>query len=238
MLIVACANQKGGSAKTTTAVNLAGFLAADHGKRVVLVDLDSQAGASAALGALPAEDAPTVTDALGGAGWPLYGTAVDNLHVVPSSFDLALVSNVNASQLRGRLAELDADVVVLDTAPAATSLGVAALGAADWVLIPVECRPLAYRGLATQMEMLSALGVKRSRVLILPTRLDRRTKLSPEMHALIVEDYGARVLPPIPENTALATAMVYQQPICTFQRSSTGGKAYAALAATFARKRA
>ncbi|HOR93536.1 MAG TPA: AAA family ATPase, partial [Spirochaetota bacterium] len=89
--IISISNQKGGVGKTTTAVNLAAFLA-EKGKRVLIVDIDPQANAGFGLGVNVEEMETTVYEVLIGqlpVEDAIYKTTIDNLHIVPSNMNLA-----------------------------------------------------------------------------------------------------------------------------------------------------
>ncbi|MDQ2808372.1 MAG: AAA family ATPase [Chloroflexota bacterium] len=156
-IIIALANQKGGVGKTTTAVNVAAELAR-LGLRVVLVDLDSQANATQALGIDPLA-VPFTTYHLLVGDVPVADILIDTaygLQLIPSHIDVAaaegeLDRKVNREQrLARRLSELPAgvDVVLIDCPPSLTLLTLNALTAAQWVLLPLQTEPFAVSGLA------------------------------------------------------------------------------------------
>jgi len=155
--IIALANQKGGVGKTTTAVNVAAELVR-AGLHVVVVDLDSQANATQALGIDPLDVKYTTYHLLVG-DVPVSEILIDTeygVQLIPSHIDVAVAEGeldrkVNREKrLARRLEELPAgvDVVLIDCPPSLTLLTLNALTAAQWVLVPLQTEPFAVSGLA------------------------------------------------------------------------------------------
>ena len=157
-VVVAVVNNKGGVGKTTTAVNLAAALAS-AGRRVLLVDLDSQASASIWCGIRRGRLKPSAASVLlhdFPIGQAIRSTSTDNLDILPGSIDLAsadiALANVRGreSTLRHALEPLGSSyqLVVLDCPPSLSLVGVNALVAAKGIVIPIPPQPLALEGLA------------------------------------------------------------------------------------------
>ena len=161
MKVIAIANQKGGVAKTTTTHNLGVALAA-KGKRVLLIDLDSQASLTISVGLEPLEVKKTIVDVLRKDGVPV-GECIerisDRLHIVTSIIDLApmemeLLSRASREKILDRALKPvrgKYDFILVDCPPQLSILTINALSCADGVIIPVKTDYLAYRGL-TQLQ--------------------------------------------------------------------------------------
>jgi len=158
---IAIANQKGGVAKTTTTHNLGVALAA-KGKRVLLIDLDSQASLTISVGLEPLEVKRSIVDVLKKDGAPIcecIERISDRLHIVTSIIDLApmemeLLSRASREKILDRALKPvrgDYDFILVDCPPQLSILTINALSCADGVIIPVKTDYLAYRGL-TQLQ--------------------------------------------------------------------------------------
>lgn len=205
MRIWAVANQKGGVGKTTTAVTLAGLLA-EAGRRVVLVDLDPHASASAWL--LPSAPGREGVAALfagalpGGVPALLEPASQPGLQVLRATPALAAVERRLASQRgMGRvLAEglealrPEADVVILDCPPTLGLLLVNALAAAELIIVPAQTEPLALEGLRRMRETLEMISRSQGREIdcwVVPTLFDQRTRASREVLGRLRSEFAA-----------------------------------------------
>jgi chromosome partitioning protein len=243
--IIAMANQKGGVGKTTTTINLGACLA-DQGYRVLLVDLDPQGNASTGLGLNTREMETSIYDVLlheTPLEDCLEATAVKNLFVAPSNLDLA-GAEIELVPVMGRETRLKKaiaaiidqfDYVLIDCPPSLGLLTVNGLTAANEVIVPIQCQYYALEGLGQllrNVDLVSrnlnpGLGVST----IICTMFDTRTKLSSDVVAEVREHFGDKVCQAvIPHNVRLAEAPSHGKPITTFDPSSTGAKAYRAVA--------
>ena len=243
--IFAVVNQKGGVGKTTTAVNLAAYLAA-AGKRVLVVDLDPQGNATSSLGiqraGLPVSTYDVVLEKASASAATLYSERI-KLHIIPSVPDLAaaeieLVSEFDRERrLQHALAPVlsSYDYVLMDCPPSLGMLTVNALTCATGVLVPVQCEYLALEGLGQLTRTLSLVKQRlNSRIDItgmVMTMYDPRTQLSAQVVAEVEKHFPSKVFKTrIPRSVRLSEAPSYGQPILTYAPTSSGAVAYAALA--------
>jgi chromosome partitioning protein len=218
--VIAFANRKGGVAKTTTCLCLAFFLA-ERGKRVLMIDNDSQANLT--------EFFNHNTDELENKGKTIYSAYIDgvtletlvlpgNPALVPASEQLsemeeALLTNkfVNrATLLKERLSPIrsDYDFVLIDCPPALNLLVVNALVAADTVIIPMSTDRFAANGVLRILDAVANVRMKLNPHLevagILPTRY-MQSQVSDRRNLAEVQSFAERaripVLPPIPRST-------------------------------------
>lgn len=240
---LAVVNQKGGSGKTTTTVNLAAALG-ERGKKVLVVDLDPQASASSWLGIK--DGGRGLLDALAGNGNLadlVHLTDNGNLSAIPSSqwlvgAEKALASEVGAETiLRKKLAHLPDswDYILLDCPPSLGVLTVNALAAAHEVLVPVEAHVMALQGLAALLRTVDVVKDRLNPSLkvsgIVACRVDGRTRHALDVVEKLREHFEGLVFKTIiRENVRLAEAYSFAQPITVYDTRSAGAEDHRALA--------
>lgn len=247
MRTIAIVNQKGGCGKTTTAVNLAGCLA-DDGERVLLVDLDPQAHASLAVGvdpeALEANLYEVLADAdgatrLGEILVPIW----ERLHLAPSGIVLsALEQKLAQERAEARTERLAAalatvadrfDFALIDCPPNVGLLTFSALRAASQVIIPLETSHFALHGVHKLLETLALLGERIGHtpsVRILPTLYDGRTRFARDTLATIRSTFGDLCFDTVVRsNVKLREAAQRGIPIVRTARAANGSVDYGSL---------
>ncbi len=248
MPIISLAIQKGGSGKTTTAINLAAALRR-MGRSVLLVDMDPQANLTHSLG-LTEEVEPSIYHLL---KTEMDGDAADlttiiqetksGLHLAPASLELAgaeleLVSVYGREQLIKRMLQPlrdQYDYILLDCPPAIGMLTVNALVASEYVLLPLQAEFLPFRGLQSFMTHFQRLQRTLNPDLIILglvlSRFDPRIVVHRDIRARLQEDYpGMLFATSIRTNIALSAAQQQGLDIFSFEATSNGAEDYLFLA--------
>lgn len=245
-MITAITSKKGGVAKTTTAVNLAAALAG-IGKRVLLIDLDSQASASLSLGVPRSSLFPSLADVLLGSrplADTIRSTSTLGLDLVTAASDLQSFErdmgwNAERETRLKRVLEPIApryDFVLMDCPPNLSLLALNALVAADNFLIPAVPHYLSIAGLESLMaaaqRLPAACGARPQCLGVVLTQVDYRTRAARDNVALIRERFGDLVfVVEIRTNIRLAEAPEHGETIFEYDPKSTGARAYRLLAA-------
>lgn len=240
--VISIVNQKGGVGKTTTTINLAAYLTY-FGKKVLVVDFDSQGNASSGLGINYRDlDSGMYEVLIPGPitiKHVIVSTSLENLHLAPATPDLAgasvdLVSvNEREFQLLNNLKEIQDyyDYILIDCPPSLGLLTINALTASDDILIPVQSEYYALEGLG---QLVSTIGLIQenlnSKLNILGavlTMYDKRNRLSEEVFNELYRYFPNRIFRTvIPRTVRLAEAPSHGKTILEYDPSSIGAKAY------------
>ena len=241
--VISIANHKGGVGKTTTVASL-GAVLARSGKRVLLVDLDAQANLTGSL--IETEQGErTIYEALREReGLPIK-EAGENLHVVPSSLDLAGMELELASSMSREFALKDVlepiageyDYILLDCPPSLGLLTVNAFVASDEIIIPLTAEALPFKGLTMIGKIIGMVQKRLNTSLtlsgILFTRWEGR-KLNKLVEDAVRGKYGEIVYTSrVRTNIALAEAPLSRVDILTYNDKSNGAQDYEAVAREF-----
>ena len=243
--IVSLVNQKGGVGKSTSAINLASYLAA-MGKYVLLVDIDPQANATSGIGINPQTVPLNLYHSLIGGILPeeiIRKTKLFGYDVMPSAPDLAgaTVELVSQSNREFKLQELlrrvrtNYDYILVDCPPSLGLLTINGLVAADEVIIPVQYEYYALEGLGQLLKTVELvqdnLGSQTKIKGALLTMYDRRNRLSRQVRKEIERNFAGYVFETIiPRCVKLAEAPSFGQSILQYNSHSKGAKAYRELA--------
>jgi chromosome partitioning protein len=249
--IIAIANQKGGVGKTTTAINLGTALAAIE-ERVVIIDLDPQGNASTGLGIDRKSRRYSTYDVMSGEATLrdiILATAVPQLHIAPSTMDLAGFelevgqARDRAFRLRSALTALndgsaeqtEYSYVLVDCPPSLNLLTINAMAAADAILVPLQCEFFALEGLSqlikTVEQVKATLNPKLTIHGIVLTMFDARNNLSGQVVADVRQFMGKKVYDTIiPRNVRVSEAPSYGKPVLVYDLQCSGSEAYLRLA--------
>jgi chromosome partitioning protein len=243
--IIALCNQKGGTGKTTSAINLAAYLAL-AGKKILLIDLDPQANSTSGIGInkhnikkstyhvlLEELDIKEI----------FQPTSITNLYLAPSNLDLtgAEVELVSALGREYRLKKAllqkkeDFDFMIIDCPPSLGLLTINALCAADSVVIPVQCEYYALEGITQLAHTIKLVQDNLNPSLaiegVLLTMADFRTNLTKEVVQEIRNYFKEKVYTTvIPRSIRLSEAPSFGQPVALYDKDSLGAQKYADLA--------
>jgi chromosome partitioning protein len=244
--IVAISNEKGGTGKTTLAVNLGAALAI-RGRKTLLIDMDPQGNASYILAKITDEDPAmysVLTDKDIGLEAVIQPTTTEHLAIAPSNLHLA-GAEIQLATLLGRENALKRklapelveryDFVLIDTSPSLGLLTINALNAADYALIPVSCDFLSLVGLTLLFDTIrlcqEQLGSHVRILGLVANRYDRREKVSAEVLDALKRQFNTLLFETVIRvNVRLKEAPSYRQSIYEYDPVCPGAKDHLALA--------
>ncbi len=244
MRTVAVANHKGGSAKTTTTVNIAAALG-EAGRRVLVIDMDPQGSATSWLGVDDA-DSGVIDAILGRASLAhlVHETTAPGVGLVPASPQLVTTHAAGETEIAlGFIRAMERlpaiwDMVLVDCPPSLGYLGVAPLAACHEALVPVEAHVLAMAGTTSLLETMARIQVKLNPGLRLSGVVACRVNRT--VHTRAVADRLRQRFPEafletqVRESIRLAEAPSFRLPITEYAPESAGAEDYRRLAAEFA----
>lgn len=243
--IITIANQKGGVAKTTTAINL-GACMAILGKKILVIDIDPQGNATSGLGINKIASGRCIYDCIIN-DLPMNNvvqkTSIEGLLVVPATIQLAgaeveLVSAISREmKLKKALATVkdNYDFIIIDCPPSLGLLTLNAMTAADSMLIPIQCEYYALEGLSQLMNTVTLVRKHLNPKLEIEgavlTMFDARTNLSIQVVDEVKAYFKEKVFNSIiPRNVRLSEAPSYGMPIISYDSKSKGAEMYMELA--------
>ena len=243
--VIGFCNQKGGTGKTTTIVNLASYFAL-AGKKTLVIDLDAQANATSGLGIDKDGQSFTIYEALTQNIPPeqaITHTNIRYLYLIPASSALS-GAEIELVQLDNReflLKEMirkirdNFEYIFIDSPPSLGILAINILAASDSVIIPIQCEYYALEGLSRLMQTLDLIRERLNPSLdiegIVLTMADFRTRLSSQVIDEVKNFFKDKVYDSIiPRNIRLSEAPSFGKPIYFYEPYSTGARAYYNLA--------
>ena len=242
-------NQKGGVGKTTSAINIGAYMAA-AGKKVLLVDFDSQGNMSSGVGV--SKDKPTIYELMAGLATyeqTVRHTEVINLDALPASIDLsgAAIELVDQAEreffLKKALEPLLPlyDYILIDCPPSLGLLTLNGLAAANSVLIPMQCEYFALEGISLLLQTVKKVQASINPNLeiggIFFTMYDSRTRLANDVVTQVKAYFKDSVFSTIiPRNVRLSEAPSHGKPICLYDPACVGARSYESLAAEVVRR--
>ncbi len=244
--IIAIANQKGGVAKTTTAINIATAMAA-IGKKALIVDLDPQGNATTGLGVEKTNNGTnTISEALLGdvdINKIIQKTDVKGLFIAPADITLSAVEiEIDRTAdyhfiLKNTLENIEEhfDICFIDCPPSLGFLTVNALSAANSILIPLQCEFYALEGLSHLLQTHSMISQNINPDLkiegIVLTMYDKRNKLTEQVEDDVRNFLASSVYKTvIPRNVKLSEAPSHGKPVLIYDVNCSGSLAYIELA--------
>lgn len=242
--VIAFANQKGGVGKTTTCVNMSACMAS-MGKKVLIVDLDSQGNATSNLGLIKDKNLKSIYQVMSekiSVYDAIYHTNIENLDIIPANLDLSGVE-VELVYMSSREYVVKKslepiinsyDYITIDCPPSLSLITLNAFTVADSVIIPIQCEFFALEGLSQLMNTIRLVKKKLNPQIkldgVVLTMRDTRSNLGKQVANEINKFFADKVFETsIPRNIKLAEAPSFGEPIYLYDKNCAGAKAYMSL---------
>ncbi len=245
--IIGICNQKGGTGKTTSAVNISAFLGLS-GRKTLLIDMDPQGNATSGVG-FSSEGKNSIYDVLTGKvdlSASIYSTPWPQLDIIPSHIALTggEVELVNIAEretlLRERIRKIkdEFSYIIIDAPPSLGLLTINVLGAADSLIIPIQCEYYALEGVS---KLVNTIELIRERInpsleieKVILAMADFRTRLTLQVIEEVRNFFQKKTFNTIiPRNVKLAEAPSFGKPICFYDATCVGAKAYLSIVREF-----
>ena len=243
--VIAFANNKGGSGKTTSCSNI-GCALSQMGKKVLMIDMDPQGNATSGLGLAKSKIKSTIYDVIIGRcdiKDAIIKTRFKNLSVVPANIDLAgaelelydMEEDANFTKLALDSVKDDYDYIFIDCPPSLGMLTVKALSVSDGVVIPMQCEFYSLEGMSQLLNTVKKIRTMYNPDLqivgILLTMYNGRLTLTGQVVAELKKYYADKLFKvPISRTVRLSEAPGYGAPICYHDPYGKGSLEYAAVA--------